>query len=160
MSCSDIAWAREYAFFNRLRFDEKETFHHFGFTHTPEEEQAATQKGIELLKKSPYQDQLGNAQLFLQALNGRSKEIPNLVSPHVGNGVATALTTRIHGARRASVGSKASGQHDRCAAARRTDQGRAMEQPAADAEVQGSGDDGRRRGDAVRADSVHAVFNA
>jgi hypothetical protein len=82
----------EYAFFNRLRFDEKETFHHFGFTHTPQEEQAATQKGIELLKTSPYQDKLGNAQLFLQALNGRSKEIPNLVSPHVGNGVATALT--------------------------------------------------------------------
>ena len=82
----------EYAFFNRLRFDEKETFHHFGFTHTPQEEQAATQKGIELLKTSPYQDKLGNAQLFLQALNGRLKEIPNLVSPHVGNGVATALT--------------------------------------------------------------------
>ena len=83
----------QYAFFNRLRFDEKETFHHFGFTHTPEEEQAATQKGIELLKKSPYQDKLGNAQLFLQALNERSKQIPNLVSPHVGNRVATVLTS-------------------------------------------------------------------
>jgi hypothetical protein len=82
----------QYAFFNRLRFDEKETFHHFGFTHTPEEEQAATQKGIELLKKSPYQDKLGNAQLFLRALNDRLREIPNLVSPHVGNGVATVLT--------------------------------------------------------------------
>jgi hypothetical protein len=83
----------QYAFFNRLRFDEKETFHHFGFTHTPEEEQAATQKGIELLKKSPYEDHLGNAQLFLQALNDRSKEIPNLVSPHLGNRFATALTS-------------------------------------------------------------------
>ena len=83
----------QYAFFNRLRFDEKETFHHFGFTHTPEEEQAATQKGIELLKKSPYQDHIGNAQLFLQALNDRSKEIPNLVSPHLGNRVATSLTS-------------------------------------------------------------------
>jgi Peptidase family M48 len=84
----------QYAFLNRLRFDEKETFHHFGFTHTPEEEQAATQKGIELLKNSPYKDQLGNAQLFLQALNDRSKEIPNLVSPHLGNRVATGLTSR------------------------------------------------------------------
>jgi hypothetical protein len=83
----------QYAFFNRLRFDEKETFHHFGFTHTPQEEQAATQKAIELLKTSPYQDKLGNAQLFLQALNGRLKEIPNLVSPHVGNEVATVLTS-------------------------------------------------------------------
>jgi len=84
----------QYAFFNRLRFDEKETFHHFGFSHTQEEEQAATQEGIELLKKSPYKDHLENAQLFLQALNDRSKEIPNLVSPHLGNRVATGLTSK------------------------------------------------------------------
>ena len=83
----------QFAFANRLRFDEKETFHHFGFAHTPEEEQAATQEGIELLKKSPYIDHLGNAQLFLEALNERSKEIPNLVSPHLGNRVATGLTS-------------------------------------------------------------------
>jgi hypothetical protein len=83
----------QYAFFNHLRFDEKDTFHHFGFTHTPEEEQAATKKGIELLKNSPYKDHLGNAQLFLQALNDRSKQIPNLVSPHLGNRVATGLTS-------------------------------------------------------------------
>jgi hypothetical protein len=83
----------QYAFFNRLRFDEKETFRHFGFTHTPEEEQAATQKGNELLKNSPYQDHLGNAQLFLQAMNDRATEIPNLVSPHLGNRVATGLTS-------------------------------------------------------------------
>jgi Peptidase family M48 len=82
----------QYAFFNRLRFDEKETFHHFGFTHTPEEEQAATQKGIELLKKSPYKDHLENAQRFLEALNERSKEIPNLVSPHLGDRVATGFS--------------------------------------------------------------------
>ena len=79
----------QFAFFNRLRFEEKETFRHFGFIRTPEEEQAATQEGIELLKKSPYKDQPGNAQLFLEALKNRSKEIPNLVSPHLGNSVAT-----------------------------------------------------------------------
>ena len=83
----------QYAFFNRLRFDEKETFHHFGFTHTSEEERAATQEGMELLKKSPYQDHIGNAQLFLQALNDVSKEIPNLVSPHLGNRVAISVTS-------------------------------------------------------------------
>jgi hypothetical protein len=82
----------QFAFFNRLRFDEKDTFHHFGFTHTPEEEQAATQEGIALMKNSPYKDQPGNTQLFLQALNQRSKEIPNLVSPHLGNSVATSWT--------------------------------------------------------------------
>ncbi len=82
----------QFAFFNRLRFEEKETFRHFGFTRTPEEEQAATQQGIELLKKSPYKDQSGNTQLFLEALKNRSKEIPNLVSPHLGNSVATGWT--------------------------------------------------------------------
>jgi hypothetical protein len=83
----------QFAFFNRLRFEEKETFRHFGFTHTPEEEQAATREGIELLKKSPYKDQPGNAQLFLEALKNRSKEIPNLVSPHLGGRVATSGVT-------------------------------------------------------------------
>ncbi len=82
----------QYAFFNRLRFDEKETFRHFGFTHTAEEEQAATQEGMGLLKKSPYKDHIGSAQLFLQALNDRSKEIPNLVSPHLGNRVLIGVT--------------------------------------------------------------------
>ena len=82
----------QFAFFNRLRFDEKETFHHFGFARTPGEEQAANQKGIELLKKSPYNDQPGSAQLFLQALQNRSKDIPNLISPHLGNRVATSWT--------------------------------------------------------------------
>src|SRR6267143_2046078 len=77
----------QFAFLNRVRFDEKETFRHFGFTRTPEEEQAANQKGIELLRKSPYKNQSGTAQLFLQALNNRSKEIPNLISPHLGNRV-------------------------------------------------------------------------
>ena len=83
----------QYAFFNRLRFNEKETFHHFGFTHTPEEEAAATQEGIKLLKNSPYKDQLANAQIFLTALNNRSREIPNLVSPHLGNCIAAGLAS-------------------------------------------------------------------
>ena len=45
------------------------------------------------MKKSPYKDQSGNAQLFLEALKNRSKEIPNLVSPHLGNRVAASSTT-------------------------------------------------------------------
>jgi hypothetical protein len=80
----------QFAFLNRVRFDEKETFRHFGFARTPEEEQAANQKGIELLRKSPYKDQSGTARLFLQALKDRSKEIPNLISPHLGNRVPTS----------------------------------------------------------------------
>ncbi|HSC46380.1 MAG TPA: M48 family metalloprotease [Candidatus Acidoferrum sp.] len=76
----------EFAFFNRTRFDEKETFHHFGFARNTEEEEAANKKGIELLKKSPYQES-GTAQAFFAALQSRVKEIPNLISPHLGDRV-------------------------------------------------------------------------
>jgi hypothetical protein len=77
----------QFAFFNRIRFNEKETFHHFGFARTAEEEDAANRKGIELLKKSPYQDQSGTAQSFFEALQNREKDVPNLISPHLGNRV-------------------------------------------------------------------------
>ena len=82
----------QFAFLNRVRFDEKETFRHFGFARTPEEEQSANQKGIELLRKSPYKDHSGTTRLFLQALKDRSKEIPNLISPHLGDRVPARWT--------------------------------------------------------------------
>jgi hypothetical protein len=82
----------QFAFFNRVRFDDKETFRHFDFARTPEEEQAAKRKGIELLSNSPYKDQSGTAQLFLQALRNRAKGIPNLISPHLGDRVSTNWT--------------------------------------------------------------------
>ena len=82
----------QFAFFDRLHFDEKETFRHFGFSMTPNEELAANQKGSELLAKSPYKDQLATAQCFLQTLKSRSKEIPNLINPHLGNRIPTNWT--------------------------------------------------------------------
>jgi hypothetical protein len=80
----------QFAFTNRLRFDESETFRHFGFARTAEEERAANTEGIELLKKSPYKDHPETAQLFLQVLHNRSKHIPNLISPHLGDSVLTS----------------------------------------------------------------------
>ena len=76
-----------YGFFDNLLVDDKETFRHFGFARTPEEERAASDRAIQFLKNSPYKDQLGNAGLFLAALEGRQKEIPNLISGHLGNRV-------------------------------------------------------------------------
>jgi Peptidase family M48 len=76
-----------YAFFDQLLIDDKETFRHFGFARTPDEENAANTKAIQLLNNSPYKNQLGNAGLFLTALETRQKEIPNLISPHLGNRV-------------------------------------------------------------------------
>jgi len=79
----------QFAFLNRLRFSEKDTFRRFDFARPAEEEQSAEEKGAELLKNSPYKDQSASAQLFLQALKDRSKEIPSLISPHLGDKVPT-----------------------------------------------------------------------
>src|SRR5215472_11629419 len=80
----------QYAFFSRMRFDDKDTFKHFDFARTPEEEEAARQKGIELLKNSPYKDKAASAQAFLQAVQSRVKEIPSLISPHLGDRVSAS----------------------------------------------------------------------
>ncbi len=84
----------QFAFFDRMLFDEKDAFRHFGFSRSPEEETAADAKGLELLKNSPYKDQLATAQLFMAALQDRAKDIPNLISPHLGDRVPTlAIST-------------------------------------------------------------------
>jgi hypothetical protein len=82
----------EYAFFNSLHFNEKNTFRRFEFARTPGEEKAAQQKAYELLKKSPYQEKAGAAQLFLEAVKNRSKDIPNLLTPSLGDRVPTDWT--------------------------------------------------------------------
>jgi hypothetical protein len=82
----------QYAFFDRLLFDEKDTFKHFVFSRTQAEEDAASVKAVELLKNSPYKDQLATAKLFLDALQTRQKDIPNLISPHLGDRVPVNST--------------------------------------------------------------------
>ena len=77
----------QFAFFDQLLIDDKETFRHFGFARTRDEEKQANDKAIQLLANSPYKNQLGNAGLFLQALQSRQKEVPNLISAHLGNRV-------------------------------------------------------------------------
>jgi len=76
-----------YAFFDQLLVEDKDTFRHFYFARTPAEEQAANEKAIQFLNNSPYKTQLGNAGLFLTALQSRQKEIPNLISAHLGERV-------------------------------------------------------------------------
>src|SRR6516165_6007409 len=77
----------QYAFFDQILVQDRDTFRHFGFSRTPEEEAAANAKAIQILNNSPYKNQLANAGLFLQALDSRQKEIPNLISGHLGNRV-------------------------------------------------------------------------
>jgi hypothetical protein len=77
----------QFAFFDQLLVEDKDTFRHFGFARTPDEEKQANDKAVQLLASSPYKNQLGNAGLFLQAMQSRQKEIPNLISAHLGNRV-------------------------------------------------------------------------
>src|SRR5580692_11720017 len=77
----------QYAFFDRLLFDEKDTFRHFGFARTQAEDDSANAKANELLQMSPYKEQLATAKLFMDALETRQKDIPNLISPHLGDRV-------------------------------------------------------------------------
>jgi hypothetical protein len=76
-----------FAFFDQLLVDDKDTFRHFGFGRTQAEEDAANAEAVKLLSNSPYKNQLANAKLFLTALQTRQKEIPNLISPHLGDRV-------------------------------------------------------------------------
>jgi hypothetical protein len=73
------------AFYDRLQFDDKKLFQHFDFERKPEEDAAASAKGADLLKNSPYKDQLGTAEMFMAELQERAREIPNLISPRVGD---------------------------------------------------------------------------
>src|SRR5579864_5355927 len=77
----------QYEFFDQILVEDKDTIRQYGFSRTPEEEAAANAKAIQLLNNSPYKGQLANAGLFLQALDSRQKEIPNLISGHLGNRV-------------------------------------------------------------------------
>ena len=73
------------AFYDRLKFDDRKIFSHFDFERKPEEDAAATAKASELLKNSPYKDQLGVAEMFISELVDRARQIPNLISPRVGD---------------------------------------------------------------------------
>ena len=82
----------QFAFFNALHFNERNTFRHFEFTRPSSEEQAAQQKANELLKNSPYSEKSATAQLFFESVQKRSKDFPHLVSPHLGDRLPTGWT--------------------------------------------------------------------
>jgi hypothetical protein len=80
----DTRWA----FSDRMIFSDYEAFRRLDFRRNLVEEQAADEKAVELLQKSPYNGKLNEGGLFLRALSARSKELPNLVTAHLGNRLA------------------------------------------------------------------------
>ena len=71
----------QYAFFDQLLVSDKDTFRHFGFARTADEEAAANAKAVGMLKGA-----------CPNALQNRQKEIPNLISAHLGNRVPVVPT--------------------------------------------------------------------
>jgi hypothetical protein len=68
-----------------LPFSDLEIFDHYNFRFDPAQEADADKKGLELFSKSPYKDQLANAGLFLEALEARSPQLPNLLHGRFSN---------------------------------------------------------------------------
>lgn len=75
----------KFAFNDRFFFPDASTFERMDFGRNPAEEAAADAKAMQLLANSPYKDKLGNAGLFLKALQSRAPELTSLIRPHLGN---------------------------------------------------------------------------
>ncbi len=134
-----------FAFYDRLQFDDKKMFKHFDFERKPEEDAAASVKAEDLLKNSPYKDQLDTAEMFMAELQERARQIPNLISPRVGDAGLLKLSVA------AKTGEEESARHRRrgirktyrCAAPRGTSQDGSVGRFPGTAEGQ---DRGNRRG--------------
>lgn len=75
------------AFSDRLLFEDQQIFRQFVFRRTTNEDMQANRKALELLKSSPYADQLPNVGLFLKALSSRGASLTNLTMARIGNPV-------------------------------------------------------------------------
>lgn len=76
-----------FAFADRTYFDDDQTLQRVFLSRSEEEENAADEKALELLKNSPYADKLPKVGLFLRMLAARGAELPHLISPLLGNGL-------------------------------------------------------------------------
>jgi hypothetical protein len=90
----------KYSFSDRMLFPDERVFKQIGLRQTDDDERAADAKGLEFLQKSPYNDKLNTAGLFLRALETRKQDVTWLISPHFGNRFtrtnlvhSTAITT-------------------------------------------------------------------
>jgi hypothetical protein len=83
------------AFNDKLFFPDEESFQRLDFKRSAADEEAADTKALELLKNSPYKDKLGNAGLFLKALQQKAPDLPHLIRPHLGNSFAGGKSIRM-----------------------------------------------------------------
>src|SRR5258706_116098 len=77
----------KYAFNDRMLFSDESVYQNLGFRHVPDEEAAADQKALELLKNSPYAQKLNTPGLFLREVAARGPALSALLTPHLGTGL-------------------------------------------------------------------------
>jgi hypothetical protein len=78
----------QFAFGDRLMVSDEEMLRMLKMKRAPKEEAAADAKVLEMLDKSPYKDKLAGAGLFLKIVADRTKQLPNLIQPHIGDHIA------------------------------------------------------------------------
>jgi hypothetical protein len=77
----------KFAFSDRMLFSDESTYKNFGFRHLPDEDAEADQKALELLKNSPYAQNLNSAGLFLREVAARGSALSALLTTHLGTGL-------------------------------------------------------------------------
>src|ERR1022692_531789 len=83
------------AFNDRMFFPDERTFERMEFARDKGEEEAADKKAVDLLNSSPYKDKLGNAGLFLKAVQARAPALKNLIRAHLGDSLLNGDATRM-----------------------------------------------------------------
>jgi hypothetical protein len=74
----------KFGFSDRLLFSDESTYRNLGFRHSPKQEGEADQKAMDLLKNSPYSQNLATAGLFLREVEQRGHATSALFTPHLG----------------------------------------------------------------------------
>src|SRR5262249_5933391 len=78
----------KFAFADRLMVSDGDLLQTLQFHHGAREESAADEKGIEILKQSPYKDKLADAGLFLRILDERARPLARRIQVHIGTHIA------------------------------------------------------------------------
>ncbi|QNI32613.1 hypothetical protein H7849_00895 [Alloacidobacterium dinghuense] len=79
-----------YAFNDRLLFPDEATFQRINMNHTAADDADAAKKAMDLFNGSIYHDKSGSVSLFYQQLVARSKSLPALVTPRLGDSLLKA----------------------------------------------------------------------
>ncbi|HEX4039889.1 MAG TPA: hypothetical protein VHX37_17675 [Acidobacteriaceae bacterium] len=74
-----------YAFNDRLLFPDSATFQRITMNHSTADDEEAAKKAVDLFRHSNYGAQMADVGIFLEQLEARSKDLPALLTPRLGD---------------------------------------------------------------------------